>query len=64
PFGVLPEHRNKGVGTVIFHKCLRMLQSKGVRNVWFAWGGGRNYSFYRRQGMLEARRFAVLSKMI
>jgi len=64
PFGVLPDHRNRGIGTVIFHMCLRMLQSKGARNVWFAWGGGKNYSFYERQGMVETRRFAILSKKI
>ncbi|MGQ9513504.1 MAG: GNAT family N-acetyltransferase [Thermoproteota archaeon] len=64
PFGVLPEQRNRGIGTVIFHRCLRMIQSKGARNVWFAWGGGRNYSFYKKQGMTEMRRFIIMSKEI
>ncbi|MEM3523757.1 MAG: GNAT family N-acetyltransferase [Thermoproteota archaeon] len=62
PFGVAEEHRNKGVGTVLFHRCLRLIQSLGGRNAWLAWGGGRNYSFYVRNGMSETRRFAVFAK--
>jgi GNAT superfamily N-acetyltransferase len=62
PFGVAEEHRGKGVGTVLFHRCLRLIQSMGGRNAWLAWGGGRNYSFYVRNGMSEARRFAVFAK--
>lgn len=64
PFGVAEEHRNKGVGTVLFHRCLRLIQSMGGRNAWLAWGGGRNYSFYVRNGMSEARRFAVFIKSL
>ncbi len=64
PFGVASELRSKGIGAVIFHKCLRMIQSRGAKNVWFAWGGGRNYSFYVRHGMTETRRFAIFSKEI
>ena len=64
PFGVAEEHRNKGVGTVLFHRCLRLIQSLGGKNAWLAWGGGRNYGFYVRNGMSEARRFAVFTKSL
>lgn len=64
PFGVAEEHRNRGIGTVLFHRCLRLIQSMGGRSAWFAWGGGRNYSFYVRNGMSEARRFAVFTKSL
>jgi GNAT superfamily N-acetyltransferase len=60
PFGVGEAMRGRGVGTVIFHRCLQMIQAKGCRNVWFAWGGGRNCSFYTRHGMAVTRRFAVM----
>lgn len=62
PFGIAEEHRNKGVGTVLFHKCLGLIKSMGGRNAWLAWGGERNYSFYIRNGMTEARRFAIFAK--
>jgi len=62
PFGVAANLRNKGIGAVIFNKCLRLMQMKGAKNAWFLWGGGRNYAFYIRHGMREIRRFAIVSK--
>ena len=62
PFGVAANLRSKGIGAVLFHKCLKLMQTKGARNAWFLWGGGRNYSFYVRHGMKEMRRFAIMSK--
>jgi GNAT superfamily N-acetyltransferase len=62
PFGVSASLRNRGIGAVIFHKCMRLMQSKGARHAWFLWGGGRNYTFYNRHGMKEMRRFAIMSK--
>lgn len=60
PFGVREDMRGKGIGAVMFHKCLHWIQAKGCKNVWFAWGGGRNYSFYARHGMAATRRFATM----
>ncbi|HYA21971.1 MAG TPA: GNAT family N-acetyltransferase, partial [Thermoproteota archaeon] len=62
PFGVSANLRSRGIGAVLFHKCLRLMQSKGARHAWFLWGGGRNYTFYTRHGMKEMRRFAIMSK--
>lgn len=62
PFGVSANLRSKGIGAVIFHKCLRLMQTKGAKNAWFLWGGGRNYTFYTRHGMKETRRFAIMTK--
>jgi GNAT superfamily N-acetyltransferase len=62
PFGVSANLRSKGIGAVIFHKCLRLMQTKGAKNAWFLWGGGRNYTFYTRHGMKEMRRFAIMTK--
>jgi len=62
PFGVQANLRSKGIGAVLFHKCLDLMQSKGAKNAWFAWGGGRNVTFYSRHGMKEMRRFAIMSK--
>jgi len=60
PFGVREDMRGRGIGSVMFHKCLHGIQAKGCKNVWFAWGGGRNYSFYARHGMAVTRRFATM----
>ncbi len=62
PFGVSENLRSRGIGAVIFHKCMRLMQSKGARHAWFLWGGGRNYTFYTRHGMKETRRFAIMLK--
>lgn len=62
PFGVAANLRSRGIGTVIFNKCLKLMQTKGAKNAWFLWGGGRNYTFYVRQGMREMRRFAIMFK--
>jgi len=60
PFGVREDMRGKGIGAVLFHRCLQRIQAKGCKNVWFTWGGGRNYSFYTRHGMAVTRRFATM----
>jgi len=62
PFGVVANLRNRGIGAVIFNKCLKLMQTKGARNAWFLWGGGRNCTFYARHGMREMRRFAIMSR--
>jgi len=60
PFGVREDMRGREIGAVMFHKCLQGIHAKGCKNVWFAWGGGRNYSFYARHGMAVTRRFATM----
>ena len=62
PFAVAEEMRSKGIGAVLFHKCLEAMQAKGARNMWFMRSTGRNQSFYTRHGMKEMRRFAALSR--
>lgn len=64
PFAVAQNERNKGIGTVLFHKCLTAMQKNGARNVWFARGGGRNYSFYVRHGMREMRRYVAMERLL
>lgn len=64
PFAVAQSERNKGIGAVLFHNCLATMQTKGARNVWFARGGGRNYSFYVRHGMKEMRRYVAMDKSL
>jgi len=60
PFGVREDMRGRGIGAVMFHKCLQGIHARGCKNVWFAWGGGRNCSFYTRHGMAVTRRFATM----
>jgi mycothiol synthase len=62
PFAVAKAMRSKGIGTVLFHRCLEAMQAKGARNVWFMRSVGRNRSFYLRHGMKEMRRFTALSR--
>lgn len=62
PFAVAGELRSKGIGAVLFHKCLEAMQAKGARNMWFMRSAGRNQSFYLRHGLKEMRRFRALSR--
>jgi ribosomal protein S18 acetylase RimI-like enzyme len=62
PFAVAGELRSKGIGAVLFHKCLEAMQARGARNMWFMRSAGRNQSFYLRQGLKEMRRFTALSR--
>jgi len=62
PFAVAESMRSKGIGAVLFHKCLEAMQAKGARNMWFMRSAGRNQTFYFRHGLKEMRRFIALSK--
>ncbi len=62
PFAVARELRSKGIGPVLFHRCLEAMQAKGARNMWFMRSAGRSQSFYFRHGLKDTRRFSALSK--
>ena len=62
PFGVHPELRGQGLGTVIFGKVIEHLKSRGVDSLWFGWAGGRNLSFYERAGCKVTRRYQMFWK--
>jgi mycothiol synthase len=62
PFAVAEKLRSKGIGAVLFHRCLEAMQAKGARNMWFMRSVGRSQLFYFRHGLKETRRFTALSR--
>ena len=64
PFAVAEELRSRGIGAVLFHKCLEAMQAKGAKNMWFMRSAGRSQSFYLRHGLRENRSFMALSRDI
>jgi predicted N-acetyltransferase YhbS len=64
PFGVHPEMRNNGIGSVIFYYLVERVTGMGHRYLWFGWAGGRNQSFYERVGCKVTRRFKFWKKAL
>ena len=62
PFGVHPDLRSKGLGSVIFYSLVERVALKGCRYLWFGWAGGRNLSFYQRAGCVITRQFQLFKK--
>lgn len=64
PFGVRPDLRSKGLGSVIFYTLIERVAGMGARYLWFGWAGGRNLSFYERAGCKVTRRFHLYKKAL
>lgn len=62
PFGVDASMRSKGLGAVLFAEACRRLKAADVRNVWFNWADEDAARFYRRFGLQQTRRYALLRK--
>jgi len=64
PFGVKPDLRSNGLGSVIFYSLIERVAGDGVRYLWFGWAGGRNLSFYERVGCVVTRQFHLFRRTI
>lgn len=64
PFGVRPDIRSNGLGSVIFYKLIERVTGQGARYLWFGWAGGRNLSFYERAGCQVTRQFHLFKKAL
>jgi mycothiol synthase len=60
PFGVLPEMRGKGIGSLLLARCLGSMVARGFRCAWFLWTGKHNQRIYSQAGFQPAREFAVM----
>jgi mycothiol synthase len=64
PYGVRPDLRGKSIGKLLFHRCLNLMHKERVHSIWLMWAdlGGVAAQVYRRGGMSEYRRWAVMGK--
>ena len=64
PYGVRPDVQGRGIGKLLFHKCLNLMHKERVHSIWLLWAdlGGVAAQVYQRGGMREFRRWAVMGK--
>ena len=63
PFGVAPDHRNGGVGTVLVWEMFQSMHKSGLNYVYFQSTDQPGRRFYERQGMTVKRTFYHYEKM-
>jgi len=57
PFGIHPEHRNQGLGEVLFHETMLGMRDHGSTHAFFKSTDAMACRFYQRQGMAVDRVF-------
>jgi len=57
PFGIHPEHRNQGLGEVLFHETMLGMRDHGSTHAFFKSTDAKASRFYQRQGMAVDRVF-------
>jgi GNAT superfamily N-acetyltransferase len=62
PFGVRTDVRGKRLGAKLFVEAMRRIKGEDGRSVWFNWADEDAARFYRRFGLRETRRFAILRR--
>ena len=64
PFGMDPEYRGKGIGSVIFADCLNEMKKRGISEAWAQWTptSGAANSLYNKAGFLTEDRFYTFEK--
>ena len=63
PFGVAPDHRNGGVGTVLVWEMFQSMYNSGLNYVYFQSTDQPGRRFYERQGMTVKRTFYHYEKI-
>ena len=66
PYGVRPDMQGKGIGKLLFHTCLNLMHKERVHSIWLMWTGpdGAAANVYRKGGMREYRRWAVMRRSL
>lgn len=64
PFGVRPDQRNNGLGSVIFYNLVERVAGNGAHYLWFGWAGGRNLHFYERVGCKVTRTYNLYKRQV
>lgn len=54
PFGIRPEYRGQGIGTIMLYRLLRRMHEKGLRYAWFGMTEHAE-SYYARAGFVRTR---------
>ena len=62
PFGVRADIRGKKIGAKLFFEAVMRIRQADGRNVWFNWADEEAARFYKRFGLQETRKFAILKK--
>lgn len=62
PFGVTADVRSEKIGAKLFFEAITRIRRADGRNVWFNWADEDAARFYRRFGLEETRKFAILKK--
>ncbi|MDZ7292905.1 MAG: GNAT family N-acetyltransferase [candidate division KSB1 bacterium] len=62
PFGVREDIRGKKIGAKLFFEAVVRIRRADGRNVWFNWADEDAARFYKRFGLKETRKFAILKK--
>lgn len=62
PFGIAPDHRNKGIGTVLLWEMWKSMQHYDLNHVFFQSTDEPGKRFYERQGMSVSRFFCHYEK--
>lgn len=60
PFGIHPEHRNQGLGEVLFHETMSGMRDHGSTHAFFKSTDTKACRFYQRQGMVVDRVFTEM----
>lgn len=62
PFGVLPDRRGSGLGTVLLHLTLERMLAAGAHSAWFLWTSEESPAgrLYRASGFVTTRAFRIL----
>ncbi|MBR2374517.1 MAG: GNAT family N-acetyltransferase [Lentisphaeria bacterium] len=64
PFGIAPEIRGKGAGTVMIAKLLEIMSEKNFKHVWFASCSEGLIDFYAGNGLQVFRKKSIFEKKI
>lgn len=62
PFGVAAAERGGRIGAKLFVEAVSRIRTADGRSVWFNWADENAARFYRRFGLHETRRFAILRR--
>ena len=61
PYGVIPDERGQGIGTVLFHTCLARMREHGIKYAWLQWTSpdGAAADVYQSVGLEVTREWTV-----
>ena len=66
PFGVNPDMRGRGIGTVLLNDCFAEMKKRGLQCAWSQWtpGSGAAHEVYERYGFKKRNTYCLFEKTI